>query len=388
MKALDFIDKMKKIQSNFLIFIENEKDSEENFQIFDDDQINLFNQHEIKMILKLISRISNNHCRPTNFFPKIEKVLQQIFHKNRPKFENDEIFTIFKGNKRILLFLFEEKIISMNDYIASFMKEEKYLKKQYPHYFFNEIKSFIDDELKEEIAKQLPENYEEKRKKGENDSHICELIRDDMIDEFISFVNQNNFDLNSMIEDSIFETNSLLMKYQSALIEYSAFFGSTQIFKYLYMNGVNLSPSLWIYAIHSENPELINLLEQNKVIPFDNSLFCEGYNECLKEAIKCHHNDMANYLQNNYIEKNESDFDDNIISYSFHYCNYSYFPSDIGNNKFIFYYACQFDYLEIVEFYIKNKKVNLTTTIKIPKFLILHRVFINIFKWRFKKILF
>ena len=77
MNALDFIDKMKKIQSNFLIFIENEKDSEEKFQIFDDDQINLFNQHEIKMILKLISRISNNHCRPTKFFPKIEKVLQQ-----------------------------------------------------------------------------------------------------------------------------------------------------------------------------------------------------------------------------------------------------------------------------------------------------------------------
>ena len=57
--------------------------------------------------------------------------------------------------------------------------------------FFNEIKSFMDDELKEEIAKQLTENYEEKRKKGESESHICELIRDDMIDEFISFVNQN-----------------------------------------------------------------------------------------------------------------------------------------------------------------------------------------------------
>ena len=42
-------------------------------------------------------------------------------------------------------------------------------------------------------------DYDEKRQKGENDSYICTLIRNDLIDEFIVHVNKTNISLSSTI---------------------------------------------------------------------------------------------------------------------------------------------------------------------------------------------
>ena len=65
-----------------------------------------------------------------------------------------------------------------------------------------------------------------------------------------------NISLLSTIKPSIFEIN----KY---LIEYAAFFGSIRIFQYLRFNNIELQPSLWFYAIHSNNTEMIHLLERD-----------------------------------------------------------------------------------------------------------------------------
>lgn len=94
-------------------------------------------------------------------------------------------------------------------------------------------------------------NFYELRKAGENDSPICQLIQKDLIKEFIVYVNKNNTPLNSLIEPSIYETNSFLNSKQFcvtcdfnlyeylvkrndnlSLINYAAFFGSIQIFNY------------------------------------------------------------------------------------------------------------------------------------------------------------
>ena len=126
----------------------------------------------------------------------------------------------------------------------------------------------MDDQLievlkhaKNELLKKDPSaftNYEEKHQKGENDSYICSLIRQDSIEEFISHVNENNISPLSKIFPSIFETNLFLIDNKNTtLIEYSAFFGSIQIFKYLLMNEAELRSSLWPYAIHSKNPVLL-----------------------------------------------------------------------------------------------------------------------------------
>lgn len=69
----------------------------------------------------------------------------------------------------------------------------QFIKWKYPRYFAPEIKPFINDKiisgysnkLIEKIKKEIPDNFFELRKKGENESFLCELIRKDDIKNFI-----------------------------------------------------------------------------------------------------------------------------------------------------------------------------------------------------------
>ena len=195
------------------------------------------------------------------------------------------------------------------------MQNEKYKLKKYPEYFRHEIELFQGTEKQEE------KEFYEKRKKGENDNYICQIIQQDLIDDFVIYVNHKNLPIQTtkIIPESIFETNSFLLKNEPSLIEYAAFYGSIQIFNYLKYNKVELSPSLWLYSIHGKSAEIISILEEEKVKPKD-----QNYDEYLKESIKCHHNDFAEYIINNLIDKNDmkfsfKNFDKNIFSYCFHY---------------------------------------------------------------------
>ena len=110
------------------------------------------------------------------------------------------------------------------------------------------------------------ENFDKKVLEGENDNYICSLIRDDSIKEFVSYTSRSGISLSStLIKNSIFETNSFLLENEKiSLIEYSAFFGSIQIFQYLKMNNVELTPKLWLYSIHGNNANLFRLLESDE----------------------------------------------------------------------------------------------------------------------------
>ena len=164
--------------------------------------------------------------------------------------------------------------------------EGKYYNNQYPKYF-GLIKSKDYDK----------ESFIKKQEIGENDNYICQLIRNNLIEEFIAHVNQANISImDYVIEHSIFETNSFLLDNGPTLIEYAAFCGSIVISRYLYMNGAELTLSLLEYAIHSYNVEMIHL-EELKVTPIYNK-----YNKLFEEAMKCHHNSIAQYIQNKKIE--------------------------------------------------------------------------------------
>ena len=125
--------------------------------------------------------------------------------------------------------------------------------------------SVIINEFKDYIN-----SFEQNRQNGENDTYLSELIRNDSISEFISFVHQYNLLLSSKLRPSIFEMNPLLNEREPTLIEYAAFYGSIQIFNYLKDNDVTLEPSLWIYIIHSNNAELFYFLEEKQIRPPQN----------------------------------------------------------------------------------------------------------------------
>ena len=347
---------MQEVQQNLLEFLDNDTNNETTFQssrICND-------QNKLKALLHLILKIANNHHRKQFFFSKIEQVI--MFYKEYIKkyFSNWEIFSIFKRNKRILLFLIDEQILFMDERITEhFLTDVKLSNTNYPDYFAPEIKPFISDYLqyKEEDVierlKEIPDNFYEMRKLGENESYICQLIQNDLINEFILYVNQNNLSIDSTINQSIYETNSFLFKMRYIkLIEYAAFFGSIKIFKYLYSNKAQLNQSSLLFAIHGRNPEIIHILEENKIESTYNP-----YEDYFIESIKCHHNEIADYFLNNYLQ-----YDNNYARFIIDTFlkNYNFaFIQDKYINESTFDSLVRYDYYILVDTLLKSQNIDL-----------------------------
>ena len=286
-------------------------------------------------ILRLITKVANNHTRTPNFSSKIQEILLFLKDKIISNFSNSEIFQIFKSNKRILLFLFEEKILIPDQSIADSLTTSNFKQKKYIYYFYPELKSFYNDKILKNVNKKINyllkkgnEFFEEKRKIGENESDLSYIIRNDLIDDFVTLHNQSKLQFSTKINQSIFETNPFLMKNQATLFEYSAFFGSIKIFNYMRINNVKLDSSLWFYAIHGNSPEIIHLLEENHIKPPANS-----NKKLLRESIKCHNNNITNYIKNS-LMKNEVDEDHIYISLVLKNRNFSNFPEDFDLDNF------------------------------------------------------
>lgn len=130
---------MKSIEKDFLTFLESE-DNEEEYRNFTDivNKYQICNdKHELILLLHLISTVSEHHNRYPNFISNIEKILQNYSQDIKKHLTNSKIFSIFKNNKRILLFLYESQIVSFTkDIIKNFFKEK------YTQYFFR-VPDFI-----------------------------------------------------------------------------------------------------------------------------------------------------------------------------------------------------------------------------------------------------
>ncbi|KAK8883271.1 hypothetical protein M9Y10_045922 [Tritrichomonas musculus] len=384
MSICEYLDKNKNIQDALLTFLENEINTEEDFQkliLIINKQKIINDKHEFTLFLHLLSKISQNHYRNPDFISKIKRILKNFEKDIKKNLTNSEIFDIFKGNKRIILFLFDEKILKIEKNIVQKMIRKKLLKSNYPQYFLPEIKPFISEgwftqyskseknEWIKEIEKKIPENFNELRNIGENDNYICKLIQNDSIKDFIIFVNKNNYSIQSTIESSIYETNPFLIKKQInsksvedekvSLIEYAAFYGAIQIFKYLQLNNALLTPKLWYFVIHGKNGELIHLLEDNKIKPK------KSFKSLLEESIKCHHNDIANYLLDNYFRKSVQN-DEFFVNQCFKSYNFAFIQIQFINEK-AFFYICKYNYYTLLNFLLNDKDIDVNQ-IKIIKF--------------------
>ena len=377
MELREYISKKTNLYDSLLSIIESEETNESDCinQILT-DQIDskqyLNDRNDIGEFLKIISKISNNHHRDFNFIQKIEQILLHYQNKIKQSFSNFEIFNFFNKNKRIILSLFDNQIITLDENILSFFMSESDISPfQYNFFFCTEILKYHSETNKmlNDEDPSLLEEFMKKRKIGENDSMICEMIRNDSIESFVSYVNRANYPLTSLIEPSLYETNNFLINNEVSLIEYAAFFGSIKIFQYIIKNCNCLNSSLWLYAIHSGKAEMIHLLEQNGVEPPDGK-----YSRCIKEAIKCHHNKIANYIQINLMDEkdeifqNEGNFNDNICLYSFRSYNYDFIPESL-NHEFLFFYLCRYNYINLVQVLLQNEKVDVNRKLVLIFFL-------------------
>lgn len=93
------------------------------------------------------------------------------------------------------------------------------------------------------------------------------------------------------------------------------FFGSIKIFNYLHQSGATIFNSIWEYAIHGYNPEVIQTIEELKIIP-------KNITKYLPIAIKCHSN-CYNYINDKYNQEKNSDFYNELMQIFLIYHNFS-----------------------------------------------------------------
>lgn len=138
---------MGKIQSVILDYVDEENDGTEKFKnlvkllkiqkILDD-------KHKLTPIIELLSFIVDYHFRTINFFDKIFNILLFLKEPLLKHYSDHKISNFFK-NKKVILFLIKEKIVSVNEIIA---KKHLYKFGQLSGtgiYLFPEIKESIDE---------------------------------------------------------------------------------------------------------------------------------------------------------------------------------------------------------------------------------------------------
>lgn len=373
----EFTDKMKEAQSKLLEFLENTEAKEADFQLLISFLNNTKipeNKQEFKCLLHIIAKISDNHHRSNGFVERIKQILKYFTQNIQKYFTNFDIFNTFKGNKVILLFIFTEKIIIPDNSIINYLTKAKFLNRNYLSYFYDEFKSlytrdfYTRNNLKD---LKLPPNSENQKKIGESNSEFREFLKTDNLDKFKEYVKNTKYSLSQPVKLSIFESNQFLLKFKEiSLIEYVSFYGGINILKYLVSQNFKLTSSLWLFAIHSNNIEIIQYLEENSIKPPSND-----FNGCLSEAIKCHHINIMNYIKEKYVQ-NDQKISVFSLSKDLRYYNFLSLSEKVAKMESfddleqgfytckdkitnVFYEFCKFDYSSIVEFLLKNEKFDL-----------------------------
>lgn len=314
------------LYNKFIETLDNEKDidqkHEEFLQYLNETTI-LQANHKMRQFLRIIANTSISHFRTKHFYQKIERIIDSFQTQIKEKCSNEEIFNIFKINKRILLFLFQSKIIILDSHMAHKMINSP----EFLAYFYPELEATMTKHQKEKAKLPESDNFEEKRQLAENDSLLCSFIRTDSFDDFFSYVEKNKVSMKSKISPSFFDTNSFLANKYPSLIQYAAFFGSYKIFTYLLHHNADLTSDLWFYSIHGRNDTIIHILEENEINPPKDS-----YKDCIIEAIRCHHNNIAYYLMEKYLHQKPTDtkyvFDKDMIKASLESFNFAIFAEN------------------------------------------------------------
>ncbi|KAK8839044.1 hypothetical protein M9Y10_032510 [Tritrichomonas musculus] len=347
-----YLEKMNEIQNILLQYIDEEDNTQEKYQNF----VKLFtnhkifeNKHLLTSVIHLLASIIDYHYRKINFFDKIFKIILFLKDEIKKNYSNLEIFNFFKSNKKVILFLSQEKIITFDKLIVSKLCNDDGISET-NMYFYPEIKGFLDDNC--DLPIDNTDNIETLRKTEYSEYRLIQLIQNDLFDEFLSYINANNFDLSkSIIRSSLSETNLFIIQeidYAKTMnddnlypkpIDYAAFFGSLKIFNYLLSKNCSMEPRIWLYAIHGRNKDIIHVIESNSIQP-------ESAIECLNFSIDCYHNELSSYILSNYIGNDKESL--NISKMSLESYNFDLIqPKEINSDTF--FTLCKKDY-----FYLAN----------------------------------
>lgn len=365
-KIQEHLNKMKLIQERILGYLDEEKNDEKSFEelIRNLDNQQIRNRQDLNLILHLLSNLIDSHHQIPDFFKKIEQIFSAYQGDIQRYFTNSFLFNLFINSKAFLFYLFKIKIIKPTKQIVKTICTHKFRKKNYVPYLYNyclvprRITYFGTEEINEYTSEQFLNDCET----GENNNYICKLIREDSVVEFIKYVSQTNVGLNTEINPTISESNLLLLDNTITIIDYAIFYGAIQIVKYLLLQNVPLNSHHWEFAMYSNNPEIFQLLSDNKVsFPYGNEV------NLYKKAIKIHDMKLADYFYDQISVFSESDCENCIITAIKNY-NFAYLADNLTDyiskadpkkKENLFKLLCSNKYLFIVESFIQNEWIKI-----------------------------
>lgn len=118
---------------------------------------------------------------------------------------------------------------------------------------------------------------------------------------------------------------------------------------------------MWLYSIHGRNNEIIHLIEENQGDAMKNE---KNNIVLIKEAIKCNHNEIADYIFNNYIQSKSNEIYIELLIESIQSYNFLYIVEilekcpNMNINSFLLYF-CQDGYQSIVEFLCNQQEIDI-----------------------------
>ena len=238
----------------------------------------------------LLSRISTASFTKFKKIEIISKILEHYCNIISKTFSSDELMSIFK-NRTIIYILLKNNLIDISAIyeVGSINFFKFFCKEIYESKVYHEN----DEKDLQRLVQNLDDNHDIYCRKGVSINPFAKIIREDDIDTFQEYVSQNNIRINGSINTGVYESCNLFAAetHEVTIIDYAAYYGSINIFKFLIMNGARVTNSTKISAIVGGNLEIIHILEQ------ENSAFNQF---CLTIAIIYNQNDIFDYLISNH----------------------------------------------------------------------------------------
>lgn len=316
-----------------------------------------------ELIMTIDALVTKNRL-PLNFAFQLLRELKETTLKF---IEINELVNSFEQSQFIIFFL-EEGFVDFTTICNELCGTENYFFIFFPeirketYFFYLLLKQYPD--VIPKIEKTDVKKHIELRRLGSNESEISLAIRNDDLAQFQNLISKLNISINMRLPFSYYERFLFVNTIDSmpSLIEFSAFFGSINIFKFLWISGAHVDDDLVQYAIAGGNNEIIQYCEE-KQLEFDK--------ECLKVAIKFLRNEIADYIHVNYgLEYKKSHIIEAISSHNYQMLlnltspddniingqqTFLINPNDSSINKKIngslpFVYASNRGYLEVAEY--------------------------------------
>lgn len=249
----------------------------------------LISREKLLPILFTLNEAGFSRPYPASFFNEIISFLSPSIRKN---FTSNEVASIFSKSTKNYIPLFHYGCIDINTVISrSYLSEGIFkmfhivIEKQDPIYYqimlqkgSASLKTFI-------------------LKKDTKDRETVTAIQNDNYDHVQTVASRRNLSMSSKIPMASSQINdSIKYSWQMpSMIEYAAMQGSLDTFKYLLLNGAEITEGLSNFAVRGGNYEIIHILEREKHVSFGE--------QDLIIAVKYNRNDLVEYIVNDYNQK-------------------------------------------------------------------------------------